>query len=120
VQEDKQSLTVMLKRIDFLGAALMMVTILALLLTVQLGVGKLAISDPILICLIIGTICSGTLFCLVETYWAKEPIFPLYLFTHRAILTSYSALAIQNALQLTVRMSRPFPYSWAIKYQESF
>tara|TARA_R110002060_G_scaffold48199_3_gene59181 strand:- start:573 stop:1124 length:552 start_codon:yes stop_codon:yes gene_type:complete len=101
-EEDKETLTQKLRRIDFFGAALMMTTILSLLLAVEIGVGKRSILDPFLLGLIVMTLCTGTLFCFVENYWAKEPIFPLHLFGCRAVWTSYSILAIQNALQLTV------------------
>lgn len=101
-EEDKETLSQKLRRIDFLGAALMMTTILSLLLAVEMGVGKRSVFDPFLLGLIVMTLCTGTLFCFVENYWAKEPIFPLHLFGCRAVWTSYSILAIQNALQLTV------------------
>ena len=101
-EEDKETLTQKLRRIDFLGAALMMTTILSILLTVEMGVGKRSVFDPFLLGLIVMTVCTGILFCFVESYWAKEPIFPLHLFRCRAVWTSYSILAIQNALQLTV------------------
>lgn len=42
---------------------------------------------------------SGTLFMVVEGFWAKEPIFPLRLLLNRDVVTSYINLAFQTGAQ---------------------
>lgn len=96
------------KRIDFLGSLLLSLTIVQLLLLCSLG-GNTASSahDPRLYLLVVGGLLSGTLFWLVETYRAREPIFPPPLLTIRAVVASYGLLLLQNAAQSIASFSIP-------------
>lgn len=91
-----------LKRVDFIGSAFLSGSIVALLLALNLFSSAKAWSNsgPIL-SLLIGAILIVT-FCLVEKYWAKEPIFPLELLARRDTCLSYLILGCQLAAQLAV------------------
>lgn len=91
-----------LKRIDFLGALFMSMTILAALIVLDTAGQKFPFTHPIIIASIVVTITGGFAFCMTERYWAKEPIFPLQLLTHYTVVTSYSILALQNFAQVSV------------------
>lgn len=48
------------------------------------------------------SVATGSLFILVEGFWAKEPIFPLRLLRNRDVLTSYINLGFQSGAQMAV------------------
>ncbi|RSL60659.1 hypothetical protein CEP54_006643 [Fusarium duplospermum] len=64
------------KRVDFAGAAAMSCAILCFLLVLDMGGSKLSWSSPTLVSLTILGILFSALFCVVEKFWATEPIFP--------------------------------------------
>lgn len=101
--EETQPLGSKLQRIDFFGALFMSATILSAMLILDLGGEKVRWSSPLIAALAGVTLFSGTLFYVVEKNFAKEPIFPLRLLSHRAVLLSYLTLAVQTASQMAVR-----------------
>ena len=72
------------------------------LIALDLGGQKLPWNHPIIWMLFISSAVLGILFLLVEAYWAKDPIFPLSLLTHRDVVTAYLAAGFQIAAQFAV------------------
>jgi hypothetical protein len=98
--ELKQSIWTKLKRIDFVGAFLMSIAILASITAFDLG-SKQA-STPVLVTLVAIAITAWALFALTEKFWANEPIFPLELLGKDAVITSYTIIFIQTGIQVSV------------------
>ena len=98
------SLMSKLKRVDFVGAILMSITILSFLLVMDIGGAQVAWTSFTI--LILGAICitSALIYIMVEKTWSREPIFPLFLLVHYDVVTSYVTLAMQNAFQTAVRL----------------
>jgi len=48
---------------------------------------------------------TGSLFMIVEAFWAKEPIFPLRLLLNWDVVTSYINLGFQSGAQMAVSRS---------------
>lgn len=93
-----------LKRVDFIGSAFLSGSIVALLLALNFFSSAKSWSDFVpFLSLLIGAILIVT-FCLVEKYWAKEPIFPLELLAKRDTCSSYLILGCQLAAQLAVSL----------------
>ncbi|KAM0433909.1 hypothetical protein ACHAPT_003852 [Fusarium lateritium] len=83
-----------IKRVDFAGAATMSCAILCLLLVLDMGGNKLSWSSPTLVLLAsLGTLFSA-LFCIVEKFWATEPIFPLHLLANSHVVIFYSVMVL--------------------------
>ena len=95
----KQSHLSKLRRIDFIGAILLSVSIVCALLVLDLGGQKMSWSSPKVLTMLASSLVSGNLFLLVEGFWAKEPIFPLRLLLNRDVFTSYVNLAFQTVLR---------------------
>ena len=95
----KQSYFSKLRRIDFIGAILLSVSIVCGLLVLDLGGQKMLWSSPKVLTLLAISLTSGSAFLLVEGFWAKEPIFPLRLLLNRDVITSYVNLAFQTGAQ---------------------
>ena len=100
---ETQSTSAKWKRIDFVGAFLLSLTILPVMLAVDLLGKKMAWNSHPIIGLFAVAVISGVLFCLTEEYWAREPIFPLRLISHYVVVTSYLQLFIQVSIQIAVR-----------------
>ena len=96
-----------LRRIDFVGAFMLAVTIVALLGALSLGGQNLSWSHPIVIGLTIGAVVLGCLFVTYETKYALEPVFPPTLVVRRDVATPYAIVALQVAAQLAVRPLSP-------------
>ncbi|RTE80360.1 hypothetical protein BHE90_005139 [Fusarium euwallaceae] len=82
------------KRVDFAGAAAMSCAILCLLLVLDMGGSKLSWSSPTLASLTILGILFSALFCIVEKFWATEPILPLYLLANGQVVMFYSVMIL--------------------------
>lgn len=85
---------------------------MALLLSLDFFTKAKALSDLLPILSISAGVLLIILFCIVEKYWAKEPIFPLKLLTHRDAVSCYAILGLQGGAQLavsliTMRRDRP-------------
>ncbi|CAG8957313.1 hypothetical protein HYFRA_00010736 [Hymenoscyphus fraxineus] len=98
-EEDKHSQLSKLRRIDFLGAILLSVSIVCGLTVLDLGGQRMLWTSTKVLTLFAISIVSGTLFLVVEGFWAKEPIFPLRLLLNRDVVTSYVNLAFQTGAQ---------------------
>lgn len=104
-QPQKQTLSQKCKRIDVLGAILIASTISTFLLLLDVIAKE---SPPFLIALLTTfLILLGTLFYLVETRYASEPILPIRLLVSRPTLTSYLLSGFQIAAQFTTFYPTP-------------
>jgi hypothetical protein len=92
-----------LARLDVLGAITMAVGIVLVLVAVDREAKAENAFSPVTILLFIASAVVGVLFILIEAYWAKEPVFPLWLFVHRDVITSYLVIGFQFAAQVSVR-----------------
>jgi len=69
------------------------------------------LTDIYVLVLMGGSAVTGTLFVVVEGWWAKEPIFPLRLLRERDVWTSYVGLGATAGAQMAVcllPLSLPF------------
>lgn len=89
-------------RIDFRGAILFALTILALLLPLELGGVKLPWSHPIILGLFGLSVVLLLIFVAVERR-QSEPILPLEIFHRRDAVFSFLILGFQMSAQLGVR-----------------
>ncbi|RSL73465.1 hypothetical protein CEP53_000750 [Fusarium sp. AF-6] len=83
-----------LKRVNFAGTAAMSGAILCFLLVLDMGGSKLSWSSPTLASLTILGILFSALFCIVEKFWATEPIFPLHLLVNSHVVIFYSVMIL--------------------------
>ena len=97
-----------LKRVDFPGVACLSTTVLSALLIFDMGGEKVSWTSPVLIGLAVATVVFGSLFTLVESKYASEPIFPLRLLKHSGVVLSYLLLMLANASQTAVSRSVAF------------
>ena len=93
-----------LRRIDFLGAFLIAISMVALLLALNFASKRLKFFDPLVIGLILLWISSSLLFLLVEAKYASEPIIPLRLLLERDVLTAYLIIGLLMAGSMSVRV----------------
>ncbi len=103
--EPHQSHLRKLRRIDFLGAIFLSLSIVCGLLVLDLGGQRMPWTDPLVLGLFAASTVSLSLFTLVEGFLAKEPIFPLRLLLNRDVITSYINLCFQNGAQGAVSCS---------------
>ncbi|OBR02258.1 Major facilitator superfamily transporter [Colletotrichum higginsianum IMI 349063] len=96
-----------LAKVDFLGAALLALFLLAFLLPIEIGGTKVPWTHPLIFVLFGAAAVLGGLFGAVEEWWAKEPIFPLELLKHRDIVLTYVITGAQVAAQLGLMFSVP-------------
>ncbi|TKW59592.1 Vacuolar membrane amino acid uptake transporter fnx2 [Colletotrichum tanaceti] len=96
-----------LAKVDFLGAALLALFLLAFLLPIELGGTKVPWTHPLIFVLFGAAVILGGLFGAVEEWWAEEPIFPLELLKHRDIVLTYVITGAQVAAQLGLLFSVP-------------
>lgn len=97
-----------LRRVDFLGSALLASFLVALLLPLELGGSKVAWADPqIPVCFCAAALLLA-LFVAVEKWLAPNPLLPLSMFHNRHTVASFVIMALQTAAQLGVRLgTRP-------------
>ncbi|KAN0099992.1 MFS general substrate transporter [Hyaloscypha variabilis] len=94
-----QSALSKLRRVDFLGAIFLSVSIVCGLLVLGLGGQRIPWTDPKILLLLGSSVMALNIFVLIEAVWAKEPIFPLRLLLNRDVITSYVNLAFQTGAQ---------------------
>ncbi|OQU94377.1 hypothetical protein CLAIMM_00738 [Cladophialophora immunda] len=104
---DDLSISDKIKRIDFMGAALMSLTILCALIVLDVGGQKLPWNHPIIWISSGATVFSMIAFVLVERYVAVEPIFPLRLIGHYVVITCYMMLCLQMVAVTAMMMIVP-------------
>lgn len=98
-----------LRRIDFPGAFLIAVSIIAFLLVLNFASKRLTLYDPLIIGLGLLWIASSLLFLLVEAKYTPEPILPLRLLLQRDFLTAYLTLGFLMAADMSVSGPRQTP-----------
>lgn len=98
----ESSISSRLARIDALGALLLGATVLSLMMPLEIGGQKIPWSHPIIFALFAAGIVLAVAFVLVESRWAKEPIFPLRLLRNAQVTKSYLMVAAQAGAQLAV------------------
>ncbi|KAH7258700.1 major facilitator superfamily domain-containing protein [Fusarium solani] len=96
-----------LARIDALGALLLGATVLSLMMPLEIGGQKIPWSHPIIFALFVAGIVLAVAFVLVESRWAKEPIFPLRLLRNAQVTKSYLMVAAQAGAQLAMMYTVP-------------
>lgn len=96
-----------LARIDFLGSLLLAILIFTLLLPIEIGGSKIPWSHPLIFVLLGTSAALLVFFTLVESRWAREPIFPLELLGHRDVVLSYVVMGLQGAAQLALMFCVP-------------
>jgi hypothetical protein len=98
-----------LKRIDFIGAFFLCSTILALCLILDMGGQQVPwTSDLIRITSIVAVI--GAIAFVVTAKFVPEPIFPLRLFAHYAVMTNCANIVLQVMIQMSLMMTVPIFY----------
>lgn len=95
-----------LKRIDFIGAFFLCLTIFAACFVIDMGGQKVAWDSPILITIIVLGAVSALCF-VISAKRVKEPIFPLRLLTHYDIVTNYLIVLFQVMVQISLMVSVP-------------
>lgn len=98
-----------LRRIDFPGAFLIAISIIAFLLVLNFASKRLTLYDPFVIGLGLLWITSGLFFLLVEAKYTPEPILPLRLLLERDVLTAYLTLGLLMAAEMSVSVHRQTP-----------
>ncbi|KAL8306486.1 hypothetical protein RB597_003005 [Gaeumannomyces tritici] len=90
-----------LARIDFLGAALLALTVVCVLLPIEVSRASDIpwTRNPAVLGLAAAACVFGALFVAVEERWALEPIFPIDLLRHRDVLLLYLVACTQAAAQ---------------------
>jgi hypothetical protein len=96
-----------IKRIDALGALLLGGSVLAFMVPLEIGGQKIPWSHPLVPILAAAGVILSVAFVLVESRWAKEPIFPLRLLRSGDVTKTYLIAFGQAAAQLGV--CRPPP-----------
>ncbi|KAJ4321842.1 hypothetical protein N0V84_005137 [Fusarium piperis] len=96
----ESSISTRLARIDALGALLLGATVLSLMMPLEIGGQKIPWSHPLIFVLFAAGIVLAVAFVLVESRWAKEPIFPLRLLRNAQVTKSYLIVAAQAGAQL--------------------
>lgn len=96
-----------LLRIDWLGAAVLALLILAFLTPLEIGGTKVPWTSPVILALFGAAALLAALFVVVESRWAREPIFPLALLRQRDVIVSYFVTGCQTAAQLGLMFAVP-------------
>lgn len=95
--EQSETLATKIKRVDFTGAITLACTISSVLLIFEL-LAKDAPWWQVLVVVVVA-ILTSTVFYIVETRYAREPILPMHLLTRADLLTSYGLASVQIAAQ---------------------
>jgi len=81
----KSSMIEKIKRIDFLGTFLLVITVVSLLLGLSWGGSKYSWSSSTIILLFVGFAIGFVLYLIVEAKFAKEPLTPFQIFKNRNV-----------------------------------
>ncbi|KAI8715014.1 MFS domain-containing protein [Fusarium sp. LHS14.1] len=103
----ESSISSRLARIDAVGALLLGATVLSLMMPLEIGGQKIPWNHPIIFALFAASIVLAVAFVLVESRWAKEPIFPLRLLRNAQVTKSYLMVAAQAGAQLAMMYTVP-------------
>jgi len=92
-----------LRRIDFLGGVLVILSILSFMIPLEIGGQKIAWTHPLIIAMVIGGALLSSAFFIVETKWAQDPILSMGIFTQPGVTITFAFTAFQMAAQTGVR-----------------
>ncbi|KAF9084672.1 hypothetical protein BGX29_007890 [Mortierella sp. GBA35] len=81
-----------IRRIDFLGSALLLIAVVLILLPLSWGGEKYEWSSGIIIGLLVAGFAVGAVFVVAEWKIPKEPIVPVHLFKIRNVWSTYGSL----------------------------
>ena len=95
-----------LKRVDFIGASFLCLTIFTACFVMDAGGSKYAWNSPILISIMAVGVLSAVLF-VVSAKRVNEPIFPLRLMAQYSLITNYLIVMLQIMVQMSLMMSVP-------------
>ncbi|RBA18483.1 hypothetical protein FPRO05_10776 [Fusarium proliferatum] len=96
-----------IKRIDALGALLLGGSVLAFMVPLEIGGQKIPWTHPLVPTLAAAGVILSATFVLVESRWAKEPIFPLRLLKSGDVTKTYLIAFGQAAAQLGMMYTVP-------------
>ncbi|KAG4427507.1 hypothetical protein IFR05_017011, partial [Cadophora sp. M221] len=96
-----------LRRVDFIGAFLLALTIVSLLGALSLGGQNLPWTHPVVIGVGAGSVVLGAAFVAWEVNGAFEPVFPPSLIVKRDVATAYGIITLQAAAQLAMMYTIP-------------
>ncbi|KAI1045843.1 hypothetical protein LB505_010619 [Fusarium chuoi] len=96
-----------IKRIDALGALLLGGSVLAFMVPLEIGGQKIPWSHPLVPTLAAAGVILSVAFVLVESRWAKEPIFPLRLLKSGDVTKTYLIAFGQAGAQLGMMYTVP-------------
>lgn len=91
-----------LRRVDFLGSALLAAFLVVLLLPLELGGSRLAWTDPRIPLCFGAAVLLLVLFVAAEKWLVANPLLPLSMFHSRHTVVSFVIMALQCAAQLGV------------------
>lgn len=94
-------------RVDFVGAILIVISILAFLFAVDIAGQNTRLTSPLLLGLAGLFLIFGTIFVIYEAKYAREPIFPPQLLLRRDVAIAYIINAAQGAAQSAMMFSVP-------------
>jgi hypothetical protein len=112
VTSSTQSVLSKLRRVDFLAAIFLSLSIVSGLLVLDLCGQRMPWTDPKMLLLLGASVIALNVFVFVEAAWAKEPIFPLRLLLNRDVITSYVNMGFQTGAQGAVSLGKE--YVWNI------
>jgi len=104
--DPSQSSMAKLKRIDFIGAFFLCATILSFCLILDLGGEQLSWTSPRIYAFIATGLCCMVAF-IVSARLVPEPIFPLRLVSHWAVVSNYLIIVLQVMTQMSLMLSIP-------------
>ncbi|KZF19629.1 major facilitator superfamily transporter [Xylona heveae TC161] len=105
--EEQKNIREKLKSVDILGALTLALTIVNFVLALDLGGHKFPWTHPLVLGSFGASLFFGIVFVLVESYWAKQPIFPLHLLVNRDIASAYLIMVLQSAAQFGMMFTIP-------------
>ena len=97
-----------LRRVDFIGAILLALTIVSFLLALSLGGQKYAWVSTTVLGLFATSIVIGSIFILYELRYPIEPVFPPSLIVKRDVATACAIMALQTGAQVSVSLPLVF------------
>ena len=103
-----------LKLVDFLGASLLVSSLMIFLVATSLGGRDIAYSSFTFIGLSLGSLALLGGFIIVELYVSQEPILPIELFANRTVLASSLANWFYTMAVMTTLFYVPIYYSSVI------
>lgn len=109
--ENKKSKREKFRRIDLLGASLLVATLLVLMFAISTAGDQFAWSSPLIIGLLITSVLLACAFIYVEQYVAKEPVIAIHLFSNRTITASSLTNFFGTMASYTILFYAPIFYA---------